>query len=117
MTKEQKQTAQSIFDKNKDVDTLYMNPKGEFFTSKNLGLGSLKKDEKMETVKRALETSGSEGGDEGDEYVSIPKLKEQVIAIPVIPVLEQMLLDEQSGQNRKGAIEVIEARIQELKTV
>ncbi len=41
-----------IFDELKGIDVLYVNPRGEYFTSENLAQNSLEKGEKYSVVKR-----------------------------------------------------------------
>ena len=51
MTKKQKQEAVSIF-KNLNVEVLYLNDKGNFFTSENLALNSVKSAQDITTLHR-----------------------------------------------------------------
>ncbi len=41
-----------IFDELEGIDVLYVNPRGEYFTSENLAQNSLEKGEKYSVVKR-----------------------------------------------------------------
>jgi hypothetical protein len=63
MNQKNKDRAKQIFEKS-DFDTLYMNKKGNFFSSKNLALNSVKdtkeeKDRKIEKVSRADALKGT----------------------------------------------------------
>ena len=51
MTKEQKKEAVSIFN-NLNVEELYLNKKGNFFTSENLALNSVESAEHITTLHR-----------------------------------------------------------------
>lgn len=120
MTKEQNKIAQSILAKKPvEIKGLYMNPKGEFFTNESLGKNSLKKDQKLEWVARE---NVAEEKPEVDKEVQNPilngsndEVKEAVASLDDVTGLEQLLLEEQAGQNRKGATKAIQERIDALK--
>lgn len=62
VTKEQKAQAQEVFERNPEIDVLHMNPKGEFFTVKEMAELSLsikngKRVGKIEEIKRATKSS------------------------------------------------------------
>ncbi len=117
MTKEQTKNAQYIFDKNPKIDELFMNVKGEFFTQESLAKNSLQKGEKLTKVSKKEEISITQEEPKEESILggSNADVKKAVESITEIPELEQLLIDEQNGQNRKGSKEAIEVRIQELK--
>lgn len=120
MTKKQNKIAQEILAKKpKEVKGLFMNPKGEFFTNESLAKNSLEKDEELKWVSRENKVSDKAEDNKEDKHpilgVSVPEIRLVVKTIMEVSELEQLLKDEKAGQNRKGSIEAIEARIDELK--
>lgn len=114
MSKEIKKHAKAIFSKHPKVKTLYVNPKGEFFTRPDLAKNSLGIDEEYKELHRAAVE------DEPQDPItelSIKDLSTHLEGVKEVAVAEQMLLKEQEAQNRKGAIAVIETKIEELKGV
>lgn len=114
MTKEEKKNAKDLFEKNGKLEKLYLNPKGEFFTKEGFASASLAPGEKLTIVTRSLELSL----DTETKTATISELKEQLSTATELPAVEQLLKDEQEHENpRKGAIEALEAKIEELKEV
>ncbi len=93
---------------NTGVAVLYMNPKGEFFTVKNLAENTLRKGEKL-TVFEASEVED----DAKDRDVAA--VLEKIQSTEDTNVLYEMLDDEKDGDNDETVIEAIEARIKELE--
>ena len=50
MNQKLKARAKGIFERSKDIETLYVNKDGNFFTSKNLALNSAEKAEEIEQI-------------------------------------------------------------------
>lgn len=66
MTKAQRKKAVEILE-NYNVEAVYMNPMGEFFTEKHLGDNSLKQGETLEVVKRKAVSDSKEKADKTAE--------------------------------------------------
>lgn len=137
MTKKQNKQAQEILGKFTELDGLWMNPKGEFFTpdNKDLALNSLKGNDELEWIGRELSEAyerlknAAEKVKEQDPNMtseepvidsilvgSIESVKDAAQSIESVEQLEKLLEEETSNANRKGAKEVLAARIEELKT-
>ncbi len=87
---------------------LYMNPKGEFFTVKNLAENTLKKGEEL-TVFNASDVKADVEDNKTDEVL------EKIQATEDTNVLYGMLDDEKKGENSEEIVEAIEQRIKELE--
>lgn len=114
MTKNQSKKAQEIFSRDTEISKLWMNPKGEFFTSENLGKGSLKKGEVLELVTRQTKIV-KEKYEHPILGRSVPDVKVKVGEITNQEALEKLLQEEKEGQNRKGAKSAIRERLEALK--
>lgn len=106
-----KQAAEKLF-ATTNHDVLWANPKGEFFTSENIGVLSLKKGEKLEKFERSVKS-------ESEEVETVkPKNAETLIAeIPNIQTIELAELGkdiESKGKNRTTVIAAYDKRIEEL---
>lgn len=111
MNLEQKQKAVEIFEANPQLPKLWMNPKGEFFTSEDLARNSLVKGELLESIDRVFEVENPviEKEPTANELIA------QIKAEKAIPQIEEIYLNEVDGKNRKSVIEVVEKRLEELK--
>lgn len=104
-----KQAAEKLFASTAH-DVLYANPKGEFFTSENIGALSLKPGQKLEKFERTKQAT---------EVPTIkPKSAEDLIAeiknIATIDLAELGKDIEAKGKNRTTVIAAFDARISEL---
>lgn len=104
-----KQAAEKLF-ASTGHDVLYANPKGEFFTSENIGALSLKPGQKLEKFERPKQVT---------EVPTIkPKSAEDLIAeiknIATIALAELGRDVEAKGKNRTTVIAAFDARISEL---
>lgn len=115
MNTEIKKQAKAIFSRHPKVQTLYINPKGEFFTRKDLATNSLGKEESLTEVQKQHIVEAQH--EKPVTTLSIADLSKQLEGVKQLPIAELLLKEELEGQNRKGAISAIEAKIQELKTV
>lgn len=115
MTNKEKTDANRIFADNPKIDTLYLNPKGEFFTRKDFADASLGKNGRLKIITReglgqTVKTTDTE------QRSSISTLVKELEGVNELAVVEQLLLDEQNHQEtRKGAVEVLGKKIEELK--
>lgn len=112
MSKENlKQTAEKLF-ATSTHNVLWANPKGEFFTSENIGNLSLKNGQKLTKFERA------EVKEVTDVDTVKPKKAEELIAeIPNIQTIELAELGrdvEAKGKNRTTVIAAYDERIKEL---
>lgn len=103
-----KQEAQVIFGNLKNIDVLYANPKGEFFTRENYAENSLKKGEKLATFYRDQPVAE-------DHDFTVEELEQHLTSVKEIPVVEELLQKEQSGKNRSTAITALNDKLDELK--
>ena len=110
MNTKQKNTANEIFSHYPILKELYINPKGEFFTTADLATNSLSKGEKYQVVKREVVTPEAEKATD----FTVQDLQKELEGVVALPVAEQLLLDEQNGKNRKTAKEAIQQKINDL---
>ncbi|CAI9429703.1 hypothetical protein MSHRCOH1_05780 [Candidatus Ornithobacterium hominis] len=118
MTTTQAKTAEFIFKNNPKIEVLYMNERGEFFSNKSLAQNSVKADEKIMTIERKLKLNMQPKERVDTQKIlnqSVADIKFTIQAINEIPFIEQLIIDEHKGQDRKGAKEALEIRLKELK--
>ncbi|QEE51044.1 hypothetical protein FUA48_16105 [Flavobacterium alkalisoli] len=112
LTDKNKALAANIFKANPTVKTLYINDRGEFFTSSNLARNSVKKAEDITEIPKAsvvTETESSKAQEQPDR----PNVAKTVKAIKAAETLEA--LKEFEGDDRKTVQDALEARIKELE--
>ncbi len=105
---EQKQLAKELLQET-GASVLYMNPKGEFFTVKNLAENSLEKGEKLQEFKPET-TEHSE-----TKEMTVSELEAHIEPLTEVSDVEALLEYEQNHENRKTAISLLEDKIAELK--
>lgn len=111
MTIEDKQKAVQIFEEHPQLSKLWMNPKGEFFTSENLAKNSLGKGETLECIDRVLEVESPAT----EQELTVDENIGQIEAEKAVSQVEQMLIDEQKGKNRAAIKKDAEKKISKLK--
>ena len=106
MSKESlKQAAEKLF-ATTTHNTLFANPKGEFFTSENIGRLSLEKNEKLTKFERPEETAVTDSG------VKELSANETIAKIKAVESLEA--LKEFESDNRKSVKSVYEWKLKGL---
>lgn len=106
-----KQTAEKLFAKSTH-DVLWSNPKGEFFTSENIGALSLKTGQTLTKHERPVEKEAA-----AVDAVKPKKAEELIAEIPNIQTIELAELGrdvEAKGKNRTTVIAAYDERIKEL---
>lgn len=110
MDAKQKQRAVAIFEANPQFQKLWMNPKGEFFSNENLAKNSLAEGEKLESITNTIEVMAPDVPAEPN----VKEMLEIIGAEDAVPQLEQMLINESEGKNRKSVMEALEKKITKL---
>lgn len=106
MDAKQKQRAVAIFEANPQFLKLWMNPKGEFFSNENLAKNSLTEGEKLESITNTIEVMTPDVPAEPN----VKEMLEIIGAEDAVPQLEQMLINESEGKNRKSVMEALEKK-------
>jgi hypothetical protein len=115
-TEKQIKTAEKIVELNPKCDGVWLNNKGEFFTKYNLGVGSVKNPEEN-LVKIEIKPKEILVIDSTEKLINltVDEIKEAIKSIDNSQLLIDAIQLEAKNDNRKGAKEAIENRIEELE--
>lgn len=95
------------------VSTLYVNDKGEFFSSENAALQSVEGDsQRLQIVEARKAVAGNEADEDGDDLaLELAEIK----ALNTVDDVDAMLSVEEEGANRAVIVAALMARREELE--